>query len=366
MNIFKILSDNDGKIHEPSITSLLAYLLDADEDHGLSSRLLEAFVEECNNENPDFSKGINYEQYDVVAEATLERDKEAGTKKKTIDFDILILFYPDKKADTPSHILGIENKIKDSSRRKFQLQQEWAALKNKKEWEKANLFLCFLTPTNKNDDDFENVPSNQKIHLVWKSDTDKPSQRETNEPSKHRSVLEMLVNILQKEQLGEIDPIPGDSKFLIKSLLAFIRADFKAKAKDSVEEAKERRDYGKPIWQYFAAAIEKYDFDKDIDFDYLLEDVRSLIRQTSDNKEYGKDGRGRATLMKLIVNNRSRYDVTEDNHDRYDLLFSPSPGRTKIVRRYNKSNPPPGVKIFCKQDGQKGFIDPATGAFQPD
>lgn len=82
MNIFKILSDYDGKIREPSITSVLRYLLDANADHGLSSSLLKSFVEECNKVNPGYSKGIDWEQYDVIAEAKLKLDKENRTKKK--------------------------------------------------------------------------------------------------------------------------------------------------------------------------------------------------------------------------------------------------------------------------------------------
>ena len=326
MNIFKILSAHDGKIHEPSITSLLAYLLNANEDHGLSSLLLKSFVEECNKAMPDFFKGIDWELCEVSAEAKLELDKESGGKKKTTDFDVLVLFYPNKTAKEPSHVLGIENKIKDSSRREGQLQREWSALEQR--FPEAKRFLCFLTPTQESCDDFKNVPSQQKIQFVWKN--------ATNEPSEHRSVLEMLVNILQKEEVGEVDPIPGDSIFLIKSLLAFIRADFKAQAKDSLEEIRERHRYGKPVWQLFADAIEKHGFDEDIDFEELLDSIRNLIRQTSDNKNYNK---GKISLKKLIVNYSSRDGVDEGNHERYDLLYYPDPGNTKIVRRYDPTAP---------------------------
>jgi len=34
MNIFRILSSNDGSINEPNVSSFLAYLLDPNEDHG--------------------------------------------------------------------------------------------------------------------------------------------------------------------------------------------------------------------------------------------------------------------------------------------------------------------------------------------
>lgn len=40
MNIFRILSSNDGSINEPNVSSFLAYLLDPSEDHGISNLFL--------------------------------------------------------------------------------------------------------------------------------------------------------------------------------------------------------------------------------------------------------------------------------------------------------------------------------------
>ena len=333
MNIFKILSTHDGKIHEPSITSLLAYLLAASEDHGLSSLLLKSFVEECNKATPTFFRGIDWGQYDVVAEAKLALDEQPNgqrKKRKTIDFDVLILFYSEANAKEPSHVLGIENKIKDSSRRKGQLMQEWAALEKK--YPKSKRFLCFLTPSFKIDKDFEKVPGERKIHLVWKGGAENQSN--------HLSVLEMLVNILQKEQTGEIDPIPGDSKFLIKSLLAFIRADFKAQAKDSLEEVGERRKYGgKALWMHLRDFLEKekeHAFDKDISKRELKKEfgdyVAKLMRDGTKVSQRTLD----CQFVKCTANdeNRSYYGVKEGNHEQYDLMFYPDPSHKDIVRLY--------------------------------
>ena len=51
MNIFKILSLYDGSIKEPNISSFLAYLLDLNEDHGLSDLLLKNIILDFQNQN---------------------------------------------------------------------------------------------------------------------------------------------------------------------------------------------------------------------------------------------------------------------------------------------------------------------------
>lgn len=54
MNIFKILSSYDGSIKEPNISSFLAYLLDLNEDHGLSDLLLKSIIIDFKNQNSAF------------------------------------------------------------------------------------------------------------------------------------------------------------------------------------------------------------------------------------------------------------------------------------------------------------------------
>ncbi|MBQ3650162.1 MAG: PD-(D/E)XK nuclease family protein [Treponema sp.] len=51
MNIFKILSSYNGSIKEPNISSFLAYLLDLNEDHGLSDLLLKNIILDFQNQN---------------------------------------------------------------------------------------------------------------------------------------------------------------------------------------------------------------------------------------------------------------------------------------------------------------------------
>ena len=61
MNIFRILSSNDGSINEPNVSSFLAYLLDPIEDHGISSLLLQEFLSDIAEIDKDFLSKIKYD-----------------------------------------------------------------------------------------------------------------------------------------------------------------------------------------------------------------------------------------------------------------------------------------------------------------
>jgi hypothetical protein len=85
MNIFKILSSNDGTLKEPNVSSFLAYLLDPNEDHGLGDSLLKSILSDFESlKDKDFSDydvEVNPEYKVDIDDAVLKTDK--GSKKKT-------------------------------------------------------------------------------------------------------------------------------------------------------------------------------------------------------------------------------------------------------------------------------------------
>ncbi|MFT9848824.1 PD-(D/E)XK nuclease family protein [Aneurinibacillus sp. REN35] len=60
MNIFKVLSSNDGSINEPNVSSFLAYLLDPNENPGLGSRFVERFLSPMILRNEEHYKELLY------------------------------------------------------------------------------------------------------------------------------------------------------------------------------------------------------------------------------------------------------------------------------------------------------------------
>ena len=99
MNIFKILSSNDGTLKEPNVSSFLAYLLDPNEDHGLGDSLLKSILSDFESlKDKDFSDydvEVNPEYKVDIDDAVPKTDKES--KKKHRDIDIVILFWKKEK-----------------------------------------------------------------------------------------------------------------------------------------------------------------------------------------------------------------------------------------------------------------------------
>ncbi|WP_046174020.1 PD-(D/E)XK nuclease family protein [Domibacillus indicus] len=168
MNIFKVLSSNDGSINEPNVSSFLAYLLDPNENHGLGSKLVERFLEPIVMSSPQFYKELIYEgrirdlssqsffEVRVQAELTVI-SYEDRFKKKTRDIDIVIELFNRQSADkVPLFAFCIENKIKDGAIVKGgkQLFEEAAGFQNYYTSEGAqaplpSLSFIYLTPPKK-------------------------------------------------------------------------------------------------------------------------------------------------------------------------------------------------------------------------
>ena len=113
MNIFKILSSYDGSIKEPNISSFLAYLLDLNEDHGISDLLLRSIISDFQNINPSFFNKIktnNLSQFDI----TINPEYSVFLNNRRRDIDIVIEIYNDNKEE-PLYSICLENKITDCS-----------------------------------------------------------------------------------------------------------------------------------------------------------------------------------------------------------------------------------------------------------
>ena len=120
MNIFRILSSNDGSINEPNVSSFLAYLLDPNEDHGISSLLLQELLSDITKINPDFLNKIKfndritdlskYSGYSINIIPELSVNLEKKGKKKRRDIDIII----DRAAVTHNDLPAIKRTILNS------------------------------------------------------------------------------------------------------------------------------------------------------------------------------------------------------------------------------------------------------------
>ena len=335
MNIFKILSSYDGSIKEPNISSFLAYLIDLNEDHGLSDLLLKSIITDFKDKNPKFFEKLKYSdlnQYDI----RINPEYSVFLNNKRRDIDIVIEFYDENKTE-PIYTLCIENKITDGSIQKNdnQLKEELEGLQKEysdNEW-KTEIYFCFLTleDSKKSNEEFEAFKYDKKLHLYWKGE---------------KSIQDKILKILEQERIGEIDPISEDSKFLIKSFLAFIRTDFKSALEEKADRT-EYKNYGKPTREHFRDFIEQYEFNKDYDKNLLRKDFTRYIKEKC-NEDINQSQLS-CLLYEITVNERNRihYNVKQDNVESRNILYYPDVNNKKILRRYS-----PGLKnveVFYKE-----------------
>lgn len=341
MNIFKILSSYDGSIKEPNISSFLAYLLDLNEDHGLSDLLLKSIVLDFQEINKDFFSKISkfdLNQYDIRINPEYSVFLE---NKRRRDIDIVIEFYDVDKTE-PIYTLCIENKITDSSIQKNtnQLKDELEGLQKEyaeNKW-KTEIYFCFLTleKSEKAEAEYNSFKYEKKIHLFWKGE---------------KSIQKKILDILEKDRFGDIDPITEDSKFLIKSFLAFIKTDFKSTTEEKNDKI-ERKSYGKTVLEFFREFYDKMEDDKD----YKVVDIKNTIAENI--KKLSGINPNKGTLnchfYATTVNesNRIHYNVTEKNSDKKNLFYYPYSDNKEIVKKFN-DDAKGVVKIYVKEYGEQ-------------
>lgn len=361
MNIFKILSSNDGSINEPNVSSFLAYLLDPSENHGLSSKFVESFLEPIILNNKEQFRELIYEErvrdlsknsrFDVRVQAEVKVSIDGGEKKKTRDIDILIeLFEQDTSQTLPKFSFCVENKIKDSAiiNGDNQLYEEIIGLKNYY-LEPSNdklqplISFIFLTPakTKRATDEFnellyilqEKLPC---LHMVWE-EQDTP-----------HSIVSLLMNLLEQEAKGKIDPIYEYTKHTIKSFISFVYSGFQSYKAEKVL-SHEKLDYGKPVIQYIKDFYDFISCDENITHNDLKEWVRNKAKEIS-----GAVIKNANFDRSYIINDRNRrhYGVNTPFKLEKNLFYYPDEMDRRIIRKLDVNNLPDDIMIYWKDTEQ--------------
>lgn len=323
MNIFKILSSYDGSIKEPNISSFLVYLLDPNEDHGLSDLLLKSIIVDFQDKNPKFFEKIktsNLNQFNI----TINPEYSVFLNNKRRDIDIVIEIYNENKEE-PLYSLCIENKITDNSIQKndSQLKDELEGIKNeyKENGWNTEIYFVFLTleDSRKSNEEFDLFDYDKKIHLYWKGKT---------------SIQEKVLNILDLERVGEIDPISEDFKFLVKSFLSFIKTDFKSSLEEK-NDKQERKNYGKTVMEFFRDFAESMELNKDYKVSEVKKSISNIIKSESGISINPQTIN--CYIYATIVNekNRLHYNVTKKNYEYKNLFFYPEENRKEIIRKFS-------------------------------
>ena len=119
MNIFQVLSQGKSRLHEPSMSAMLAYLLDSNKDHGLGDAFIRIFLSEIDEKV--FSGFLSSEF--INAQTSLEEPYQLGENRKDIDIEVSLL-----NGNEAAYRIIIENKIKISAANPKQLKDYYNAI----------------------------------------------------------------------------------------------------------------------------------------------------------------------------------------------------------------------------------------------
>ena len=351
MNIFRILSSNDGSINEPNVSSFLAYLLDPIEDHGISSLLLQEFLSDIAEIDKDFLSKIKYDNriadlskysgysINIIPELTVNLEKKG--KKKRRDIDIIIEIIDDKTTEI-IYSICLENKITDSSiiKNDSQLEDELQGLENYylESNFKPEIYIIYLTPvpSNTSRNSFEKLNYAKKYHLYW--------------DNHENSVFNKLIRIFNNERDGLIDPINNQSSYLIKSFLSFIKTNFKSYVEERKEKL-EKKNYGKPVIDLLKDFSKTLNENEEYAINFIREKFSEYVLKVSE-KELHKATRN-IHITRAIVNekNRGHYNVKRVDDERNNI-FRYSETTKKKIRLFN---PEIDTKISIYFRGEDGI-----------
>lgn len=216
MNIFEVLNQGNSRLHEPSISAMLGYLLDTRRDHGLGDTFFREFLSLLNKESNDERFGKYLDKTFIDTDVLLEEPYELNGSDKYIDIQISILKKDNQENSQEDFRIIIENKVKDTSASQGQLNSYYEAI-IQDDSTINNLAIVFLTPSSNKkslETEFHNLnlqsPNHIKRWIRWNERND--------------SIIEILKKILRNESVGEINPINEYTRHTIKAFILFLNA----------------------------------------------------------------------------------------------------------------------------------------------
>lgn len=292
MNIFKSLSQGNGKISETNITSFLSYLLNSSNE--LNNSFLILFFELIDRNLPaaKMLKLLNLNQT-TLRDRVLEFSKNYAVmaepeypvcnRKQIID---IFLKITTKREEDVAYVL-IENKIKREAINPAQVLKQYEYFIKSEDFNKdIPIFSIVLTTDNEKFSEMHANAISGNGDAAW--------LKWTNHKDIDNSVEAVLRQLIRYEHDAEIHPINPNTQFIIKSFVDYLMTDFAYRESGS-------RNFSFNGFEVVATAtanlngthyiIKKFEnnmirlFDRD---DNLLDvDVKPILRGI--NKEYKLD-----------------------------------------------------------------------------
>lgn len=298
MNLFDILSAGKRTLNEENVSSFLAWLLDPSQSHGCSSLFLSRMLEAIDKKafkrwTEQFSFTVSYRKAsDFSVNVLMEFPVSYNTEVRR-DIDVLIIL-SDK---TSTHIIAIENKIREGASDENQLIEEFKGLKS--QYSDAEISFIYLTPT-KSEKFVKSYnllpPEIIKKHWTWS---------ETSVDGKETTFIKILRQILQDDQDAKINPLSQEVSFVLRSFVVFAENNFETQRRASTYDT-----IVKPT-KYFRAIVAG------------LEGVRVLtgeVKPVYIGFDGGKSALKKTPLEKLI-NRPYRWDDNLAGKDKNNWLL---------------------------------------------
>jgi hypothetical protein len=227
VNIFKSLSQGNGRISETNITSFLSYLLNSANE--LNNSFLILFFELIDN-NLSSAKILPllnlkqstlrdriiefHKKYSVIAEPEYSIDN----RKQIVDIFLRII---SKEEEDIAYFL-IENKIKKEANNSEQALKQFLQFSNSEDYNGTLPIYSILLTT-----DSERFSVMHKSALG--SNENSAWLKWTNHKNTENSIEAILRKLIKYEHEPEIQPIDPNSQFIIKSFIDYILTEYSFK-----------------------------------------------------------------------------------------------------------------------------------------
>lgn len=306
MNIFKALSQGNGRISETNLTSFLSYLLNNNREIGNSFFLL--FIESIRNiinnnitivplNGTSFrEKLLDYEN-NFTHLATPEFPVQNRDEKQIIDIYLKIT---NREENDVVYFL-IENKIKVGARNETQCSNQYELFKSSEEYQQnIPIYNILLTIDS---DSFASMYEESKrcnpnsLWIKW-----------TSRNIQSTSIETIFKELLSLETKSDIPPVDFSSLFIIKSFVDYISTEFSFRARrsnysiagfevsDSVEVILDEKSY--LLKRYENKMIRLFDSEENL----MDIDIKPVLRKINDIYQlnvilFGNNGRLKNTQV---------------------------------------------------------------------
>jgi len=227
MNIFKSLSQGNGRISETNITSFLSYLLDSSNE--LNNAFIVLFLELIDENTPagNLMSNLNLQQR-TLREKIIEFSKRYSVlsepeypindREQIVDVFLKIM----RKDEEDVVYILIENKIKKEANNPKQALNQFTKFEGSEDCnDGVPIYSVLISIDNERFADMHKhaLTVNEKsAWLKW-----------TNHKNPEKSLVTALRNLIRYEHEAEIQPIDPNSQFIIKSFIDYIITEYSFK-----------------------------------------------------------------------------------------------------------------------------------------